>query len=120
MPKTPKEKIIEALKDFALTFALLENDGTYWGHDTNLGTCEEEFNLATNQLLEFLSQEKQKWIEGIKLWERIYGKTISTRMGEGKSRIEAIIATELDRFYCDGYNQAVADLEKLKQTIKNK
>ena len=79
----------------------------------------------TNQILELLKierirkSERLKLLERIKLWERIYGKTISTRIAEGENGKEAIIKVELDKFYCDGYNQAIADLEKLKEEIKD-
>lgn len=57
--KLPKEgriekKIKQALEDFALTFASPDDEGEYWGHDTNLGNCEEEFKLATKALLKIL------------------------------------------------------------------
>ena len=46
-----KKKIRQALEDFALTFASLDGDSEYWGHDTNLGKCEEEFELAIEEII---------------------------------------------------------------------
>lgn len=58
MPKQLKDKIHAILEDFALTFANLEDDKTYWGHDTNLGKCEEEFAIATNDLIDLFNKLK--------------------------------------------------------------
>lgn len=68
MKEEIKGKIREALEDFALTFAALENDKTYWGYDTDLGKCEEEFDLAEKALITILktqNQELLKKIEGL-------------------------------------------------------
>ncbi len=55
--KTLKLKIENILKDFALTFAMEEDDHTYWGHDTNLGDCKTEFDIATKDLMKLLNNK---------------------------------------------------------------
>jgi hypothetical protein len=49
--KIDEQKLREAIDDFIYTFAGKDDDdGTYWGHDTNLGTCEEEKELFIKDL----------------------------------------------------------------------
>jgi len=72
-----KEKIRNILEDFALTFAIKEDNGTYWGHDTNLGNCEGEFELAMEDMEKVLTQARQEERERIKeVFEREYKKRV--------------------------------------------
>lgn len=55
-----KERLEEILIHFAENFAQQSSDdGSWWGHDTNLGLQEDAFNIATKQLLALLQQEKK-------------------------------------------------------------
>lgn len=42
------------LNNFVQTFADCE-DGEWWGHDTNLGTCEEAFEHTSKELLKLIN-----------------------------------------------------------------
>lgn len=53
--KQLEKKIRGVLEDFALTFANKDTDNEWWGHDTNLGKCKEEFRLATQDIYDLLT-----------------------------------------------------------------
>ena len=53
----------QEIEDFILTFAMQEDDGTYSGHDTNLGDCAEEKQLHKNFLSRALDEQKARILE---------------------------------------------------------
>ena len=77
----------------------------------NFGNCPKR--LPT-QILELFSQEKEKLLERIKLEKKVESDFLDWHS-------EMTITTESRkdaRLWRDIYNQAVADLEKLKEALK--
>jgi hypothetical protein len=85
---TPSKTARTILEEFVGNFASKEKDGTYWGHDTDLGTCEECFDQALKELAEmFTVGELEGFLNNIFL----KGKTRK----EKAIALHALISTKL-------------------------
>lgn len=60
-----KAHAYQLLRNFASTFAEVDENGDYWGHDTNLGDCEQEFETAYREILKLATQYRIDGIERI-------------------------------------------------------
>ena len=50
-------KLRNILEEFASEFAMKEEDGHWWGHDTDLGTMETVFSQTINKIYKTLLME---------------------------------------------------------------
>ena len=85
-----EEKVRQQLYDFALTFANVDDPekGHWWGHDTDLGTCKEEFDLATKGLTSLLSEARKDGIKkGILQMEKPLLEAIERVREEERQRL---------------------------------
>ena len=96
MPKEIKKKIEDW--EGRITFNQENDRFEFDGVEVN---DEEDLEYIIQTITDILSQEKQKWVEKI----------------EGKERETDTYAISNDRWFIDGYNQAIKDIiELLKET----